>query len=341
MKKTVLLVPTALALALSLPVQGHKTNYRITDTPDTLVVDTTLDTEYTEDEDWAGTDDTDATPADTATDPEDFCNYNDDLLSDFDTENADYNLQNSKDANAGITFSATLFTPSKEKYGELKKNSGYTLMASRILASMLDSASMSKWKTEAINKMLENKWKSVKSQYTTEQAEMEKLNGADNHPMSYSYRTSITPAWQWADKHVTTYAIEDEAYTGGAHGILYHYYLSLNEQTDSIMGLTDIFKEEALPEVFKLVGEKLRTGPQAANDEETWPSVAEVVPAPVANDYSVLSGQMQMYKDKWYPRPALTECGIVFVYPPYIKNCYAAGTINILITYDEAKNWLK
>lgn len=341
MKKTVLLVPSALALVLSLPVQGHKTNHRITDTPDTLVVDTTLDTEYTEDDDWAGTDDSDATPADTTTDPEDFCNYNDDLLSDFDTENADYNLQNSKDANAGITFSASLFTPSKEKHGELKKNSGYTLMASHILASMLDSASMSKWKTETIGKMLENKWKSVKAQYTDEQTEMEKLNGADYHPMSYSYRTSITPAWQWADKHVTTYAIEDEAYTGGAHGILYHYYLSLDEQTDSLMGLTDIFKEEALPEVFKLVGDKLRTGPQAANDEESWPSVAEVVPAPMANDYSVLSGQMQMYKGKWYPRPALTECGIVFVYPPYIKNCYAAGTINILITYDEAKNWLK
>lgn len=341
MKKTVLLVPSALALVFSLPVHGHKTNYRITDTPDTLVVDTTLDTEYTEDDDWAGTDGSDVTPADTTTDPEDFCNYNDDLLSDFDTENADYSLQNSKDANAGITFSATLFTPNKEKHGELKKNSGYTLMASHILASMLDSASMSKWKTETIGKMLENKWKSVKAQYTDEQTEMEKLNGVDYHPMSYSYRTSITPAWQWADKHVTTYAIEDEAYTGGAHGILYHYYLSLDEQTDSLMGLTDIFKEEALSEVFKLVGEKLRTGPQAANDEETWPSVAEVIPAPVANDYSVLSGQMQMYKGKWYPRPALTECGIVFVYPPYIKNCYAAGTINILITYDEAKNWLK
>lgn len=93
----------------------------------------------------------------------------------------------------------------------------------------------------------------------------------------------------------------------------------MNEKTDSVMGLTDIFKEEALPEVFKLVGEKLKTGPQAANDEEAWPSVAEVLPAPNANDYSVRSGQMQQYKGKWYPRPALTECGIVFTYPPMSK----------------------
>lgn len=71
--------------------------------------------------------------------------------------------------------------------------------------------------------------------------------------------------------------------------------------------------------MFKLVGEKLKTGPQAANDEEAWPSVAEVLPAPNANDYSVRSGQMQQYKGKWYPRPALTECGIVFTYPPYVK----------------------
>lgn len=342
MKKTVLLVPSALALALSLPVQGHKTYQRTNETSDSLVVDTAGDTEYTEDDDWAGTSDDDtATPADTTTDPEDFCTPNDELISDFDTENADYNLQNSKDANAGISFAATLFTPSKEKHGELKKTSGYTMMASRILSSMVDSAAASKWKTEPISKMLENKWKSVKNEYTAEQAEMEKLNGEDFHPMSYSYRTSITPAWQWADKHVTTYAIEDEAYTGGAHGMLYRYYLSLDEKGDSLMGLTDIFKEEALPEVFKLVGEKLRTGPQAANDEETWPSVAEVIPTPNVNDYSVRSGQMQQYKGKWYPRPALTECGIVFVYPPYVKNCYAAGTINILINYVEAKDWLK
>lgn len=125
--------------------------------------------------------------------------------------------------------------------------------------------------------------------------------------------------WQWKDKGVTTYSIEDEAYTGGAHGMLYHYFLSMNEKADSVMGLTDIFKEEALPEVFKLVGEKLKTGPQAANDEEAWPSVAEVLPAPNANDYSVRSGQMQQYKGKWYPRPPSPSAALCSPIPPMSK----------------------
>ena len=330
MKKFVILVPMLLCLAFTLPLQGHKLSAQHTpDEPDTVVVAD----DYTEDADWAGTDDevVDTASVDSL-DTEDFCTYNDNLLSDFDTENADYNLQNGKDANAGVSLSATLFKPSKERYGETKKNGGYNLMISNILCAMLDSASSAKWKTEQINKMLENKWKAVKTQYTTDQAEIEKLSEGDYHPTSYTFRTTVTPAWQWADKRITTYAIEDEAYIGGAHGMLYKYYLSLNEKGDSLMGLTDIFKEEALQEVFKLVGEKLKTGPQAANDEETWPSVAEVVPSPTPDDYSVRSRQMQQYKGKWYPRPALTACGIVFTYPPYVKNCYAAGTINILLT---------
>lgn len=217
-------------------------------------------------------------------------------------------------------------------------------MASRVLSAMIDSAAASKWEVAKLDKMLEAKWNAVKRSYTDDQNEVKKMAAQENfeyHPQSYSFRTTITPVWQWKDKGVTTYSIEDEAYTGGAHGMLYHYFLSMNEKADSVMGLTDIFKEEALPEVFKLVGEKLKTGPQAASDEDTWPSVAEVLPAPNANDYSVRSGQMQQYKGKWYPRPALTECGIVFTYPPYVKNCYAAGTIHIVINYAEAKDWLK
>ena len=351
MKKRTLLVPTALCLAFTLPIQGHKTNHVVApDTPDTLATDTfvsdSIDDNYTEDDDWATGDDdnaaADTLAADSVEDASEFCTFDDNLLPNYDTENADYSQLNKKDSNASVTFSATLFKPSKEKYGELKVNGGYNLMASHILAATLDSAAAAKWKVEPLDKMFENKWKAVKTQYNTDMAEMAKFaEGGEMPSVSYSFHTTITPAWQWADKHLTTYGIEDETYLGGAHGMLYQYCLTLNEQTDSLMGLTDIFKEEALPEVFKLVGEKLKTGPQAANDEDTWPSVAEVVPAPNANDYSVLSGQMQLYKGKWYPRPALTECGVVFTYPPYVKNCYAAGTINILLNYSEVKDWLK
>lgn len=348
MKKVILLVPAALCLAFTIPVQGHSNAGRMAEEPDTVVVvdsamTDSIDDDYFEDSDWAGGDVPDDSVAVDSLD-EGFCSYNDELISEFSTKNADYSLQNPADANAGATFSATLFTPDADKNGEVRKGSGYSIMTSRILTAMLPAEDRLKWKLNSLGKMLEMKWESVKRGYQADQADMQKAAQEEHfeyHPSSYSYRTSITPVWQWKNRGLTTYSIEDEAYTGGAHGILFHYYFTLNERTDSLLSLTDIFKPEALPQVFSLVGEKLKTGPQAANDEETWPSVAEVIPAPTPDDYSVVSHQMEQYQGKWYPRPALTECGIVFTYPPYVKNCYAAGTIHILITYDEAAEWLK
>lgn len=350
MKKIILMVPAAICLAFTFPAQGHSNAGRMAEEPDTAAVDTAVadsawDDDYSEDADWAGGDDAaadDSVVVDSA--DEGFCTYNDELLSDFSTKNADYSLQNPADANAGVSFNATLFTPDADKNGEVRKGNGYSLMTSHILSAMLPAEDRLKWKVNSLGKMLETKWESVKRGYQADQADMKKAaqeGNFDYNPTSYSYRTSITPVWQWKDKGLTTYSIEDEAYTGGAHGILFHYYFTLNERTDSLLGLTDVFKPEALPQVFSLVGEKLKTGPQAAHDEQTWPSVAEVLPAPNADDYCVVSRQMEQYEGKWYPRPALTECGIVFTYPPYVKNCYAAGPINILITYDEAAKWLK
>ena len=166
MKKRTLLVPTALCLAFTLPIQGHKTNHVVApDTPDTLTTDTfvsdSIDDNYTEDDDWATGDDdnaaVDTLAADSVEDASEFCTFDDNLLPNYDTENADYSQLNKKDSNASVTFSATLFKPSKEKYGELKVNGGYNLMASHILAATLDSAAAAKWKVEPLDKMFENK----------------------------------------------------------------------------------------------------------------------------------------------------------------------------------------
>lgn len=351
MKKLAYLVPATLCVALTLPVQGNKTSSARPDDPDTIVTDAPMVDEsdnYTENSDWAGTDDTtdafdtDSVLTDSAeANPEDFCAYNDDLLISYDTKNADYNQTNSKAPDTGVSFSATLFIPSAEKNGEIRNDNAYTLLASNVLKAMTDSVTQSKWKIDNIDKMFENKWKALRNGYNDDINILRKEMGAEMRYPTYSFRTTITPVWNLQDSVQTTYSIEDESYTGGAHGMNFHYYLTIDQQNNRIMGLTDIFKADSLDAVFKLVGEKLKTGPQAANDEETWPSVAEIIPAPAANDYSVVAGQFEQYNGKWYPRPAMTECGIVFTYPPYVKNCYAAGTINVLINYYEAKEWLR
>lgn len=348
MKKVFYCVPALLCMTLAMPMQGNRTyNQRDVVVADTVVTDDSMDVEYTEDDDWAGTNE-DVVAADSAAadDSDIFCPYNDELLSEYSNKNADYSLQNSKDANQGLSFNASLFFSDADAKVEPKKGGAYSLMIYNILKGTLDldATNESSWKLNTLEKMLEAKWSAVKATYQKEQNEIEdfcKNNGQEYMPTSFSYRTNVTPVWRWSNKGITTYSIEDECYRGGAHGMLYHYYFSINTKEDRLMGLTDIFKPEALNEVFKLVGEKLKTSAQAAQDQETWPAIAEVVPAPSADDYSVRTQQMEQYQGKWYPRPAVTECGIVFTYPPYIKNCYAAGTINIVLSNEEVKNWLK
>ena len=142
MNKMTYLVPAALCLALSLPVQGNKSEAYTTDEPDTLVADT-VEADYSEDDDWAGVDGDD-TAVDSINndsvnnDPEDFCTYDDDLLTAYDTKSADYSLQYHKNFDDNITFSATLFTPDGENSTGVKKGSGYNTMVSHIFAAMLD-----------------------------------------------------------------------------------------------------------------------------------------------------------------------------------------------------------
>ncbi len=342
MKNTLILVPAAVCLALTLPVHGSTSASRMATEPDTTLADTvawsdSIDEEfsYSEDSDWAGDGDSEAVDSTADDSQNDFCTPNDELLSEYSSKSADYSLQNSKDANAGITFSATLFTPDQNGKGEVKKGSGYALMASRVLSASLDPAAYAKWKDDNLDKMLENKWKAVKQQYTASQTEAEQKLGVAYEPQNSSYRTSVTPVWALKDKGVTTYCVEDEVYEAGdTIGNLYHYYLSFSEKGDSLLGLTDIFKESALPDVFRLVGEKLSAATGAT-------SAAELVPAPASDSYFVRSGYAVQYAGKWYPRPALTECGVVFVYPRCTPDGQCAGVENILLDAVETQGWLK
>lgn len=99
MKKTIILVSAALAMAAFVPVHGHQsaTHTQVAEEPDTAVVDTDM---YVEDDDWAGTADADSMVADSADvdsdNTENFCDYNDELLADFSSKNANYNLQTHK-----------------------------------------------------------------------------------------------------------------------------------------------------------------------------------------------------------------------------------------------------
>lgn len=345
-------IPAALCVALTVPAQGQKGELRGAQEPDTtVVVDEAYeyaDTVAYEDWDEAPDDNvgTDEGWANDSIDDEEvyepICPPDDELLADFNAKEASFNFQNKENANTGITFTATIFTP-----GDTKKQSGFNVMVSQVLQSILPEDAQPQWKTDALDKMLENKWKIVKEAYINEMKHFSDANepsdDAENAAClpSYSYNTSVMPAWRFdAGGGLVTYKVDDEVYLGGAHGMPYCYYLTLSEKTDALVGLTDIFKEESLGAVFALVGEKLASRPDAlTTEDEVWQPVAELGEQSPTSPL-VIAHAVESYGGKLYPRPAVTPCGILFSYAPYEKDCYAAGTVEIMLPYEEIGQYL-
>jgi len=333
------IVSAALCMALTLPAQGSRSELYGAQEPDSTIVDY----EDNENADTVAYEDWDNVPDDSTAVEENICQPDDELLAEFNVKEASYDYQNKANANTGITLSATIFTP-----GDTKKQSGYNIMVSRILQSMLPGQAMQQWKTETLDKMLENKWKAVKEAYINDlkdwAEESPQPDEEDDAPYfpSYAYNTSVMPVWRFSTAGgLVTYKIDDEVYLGGAHGMPYCYCLTLSEKTDSLVGLTDIFKEESLNAVFDLVGQKLAVRHDAPYfSGDVWKPVAEME-EPSHDDALVVAHAMEQFGGKWYPRPAVTQCGILFSYPPYEKDCFAAGTVEILLPFEEVGQYLK
>lgn len=333
-------------VGLTLPAHGHGGTARSAQEPDTAVVtdEEWIMSDSAAYEDWDEASQDEELAADDSTyEPEEICPTDYELLADFNAKEADYKYQNKANANTGIEFSARIFTP-----GEVKKQSGFNRMASAILCSTLPEGSQSSWKIENLDKMLENKWKIVKEAYIADMNAFGDKAAAPESPdvapffPTYSYRTNVMPAWRFeVAGGVITYKVDDEVFRGGAHGMPYSYYLSLCEATDSLMGLTDIFKAESLSAVFQLVSQKLASRPNAPQEDEAWKPIAELSEAPQADNTLLRAHALEPYQGKWYPRPAITSCGILFSYAPYEKGCYAEGTVNILLPFEEIAQYLK
>lgn len=340
MKQMLLFVPATLCLALTMPAIGHRAPVAHGDEPaDTAYVDSLEDSDtLTLDGDdeavdsmWAdSTADGDSTAVDSVeAERSEVCPPDYELLGDYESHEVDYSLQNPRNANVGASFAATIYSPA-----DAKKKGGYVAMVSRVLAASLPLEDVKEWKTADVDKMLSRKWETIKAGYQRDMTEVGEVD--------YTYRTTLSPAWQFkAAGGLTTYKIEDEIYLGGAHGMYYTYYLTFSVPGDSLLGLTDVFKPAALPKVFALVSDKLAHRSDKVADPEIWPEVAEVTPAPTPEDMSLRAGALEQYEGKWYPRPALTECGVVFSYQPYVKGPYAEGVIEVLLPYAEIGEYLK
>lgn len=241
----------------------------------------------------------------------------------YDRKQADFDHCVSNGEKHHITFNATVSYPS-----DATQLPGYNAMLASILDAMTAEAdpqpASSSLTTE---QLIEHRWEKLKQQYINDMAD-------NDYACDYAFRLNVTPVWQWPALGFVTYRIEDDGYWGGAHGMPYFYYLTLNTKTGNLVGLSDLFKGGDAGKALALVSQKLQPVP-----EGYWPEAD--IDAPGVEDYTLRADALQEYKDKWYPRPALTDKGVVFTYQPYVKDSFAAGCRHIVLPYDEIESLLR
>ncbi|MDO4930449.1 MAG: DUF3298 domain-containing protein [Bacteroidales bacterium] len=157
-------------------------------------------------------------------------------------------------------------------------------------------------------------------------------------PYACEISVSVVPTWQSAAKDFLTYRLNHYSYTGGAHGQNNIYYLTLGATDFRPLTLTDIFKADAIAQVMQLVATKV-----AMARPDLPAAKAEAALADSGNPPEYLgacSERIDEWNGKLYPRPALTEKGVVFSYWPYEKGSYADGDLHVLLSYDEVKEML-
>lgn len=148
----------------------------------------------------------------------------------------------------------------------------------------------------------------------------------------FDYMLEVAPEWISADGRYATYRFYSYYYTMGMHGFMEEYYITFDNHSGRLLGYRDIFGDLGFPEAIRLLETQLtkrRTGdgyglnvsaiPAAMDESDLEANASEII--------------KELYQGSYYPRPALTERGVVFSYQPYEKGAFAEGILHFLIPY--------
>lgn len=132
---------------------------------------------------------------------------------------------------------------------------------------------------------------------------------------SYTYEGSIK-ILENTEKYITYYT-NSYLYTGGAHGMPYKGYVTINKGNNRTMSLGDIISKDKMDELKQLVRSNIVSqyyeGKQSDWDDELFKF------------------------DLPQQAPAMTTEGIIFCYGAYEIDCFAAGMPYCVIPYDDIR----
>lgn len=172
-----------------------------------------------------------------------------------------------------------------------------------------------------IDQMMQYYYKQFCRLYFKEECGDEELI-ADAMGAYYSLQNYIYPVWRSADGKLTTWKFYEYRYMGGAHGGETEYFLTFDNRTGRILGVKDFFTDEEFKQAVSLLAKQLN-----AYHETESGQVAELEAAAdlTTEDSTPLN---EVIGGKLYPRPAMTNQGIVFSYQTYEKGGNADGLLH-------------
>ncbi len=141
---------------------------------------------------------------------------------------------------------------------------------------------------------------------------------------------------RWCEGDFYTYYRDMQSFTGGAHGYYMQNYFTYDMQAGCPLTASRLFRPEAMPEVRRLLLEKLAADrSQALNDT--------VTPAQLVEQYGdlVIDDTQPCPEGALSPVPALVPQGVVYAFQPYEYGSYAEGIIRAVLPYSEVKPLLR
>lgn len=162
----------------------------------------------------------------------------------------------------------------------------------------------------------------------------------EGHKMGpkYDYLFKMNPAWRSKDGKYVTYRFYTFYYTMGMHGFMEEYYLTFDNSTGCLLGAEDLLKSGKFNSVIEILERKINDYKHEYMSDEIHFTADLDSETLEANSSAIVKENI---KGKLYPRPAMTEDGMVFTYQPYEMGAFTEGAIHFLIPYNEIKQFLK
>lgn len=154
------------------------------------------------------------------------------------------------------------------------------------------------------------------------------IEDGDGPGPKYDYLLTVAPAWESSDKKLITYRFYSYYYTAGMHGYMEEYYLTFDNESGRLLGRNDIFTAKGFKLAINILEQKL------CDHRNTYTTCDGPYPA-YLEESELEANASEIIKEirdsVYYPRPALTNNGVVFSYQPYEMGAFCEGTLHFLI----------